>query len=53
MKASKYEEMVKERVEQNLEMKTLTLDNQKLKSEVEKVCCFQIAQNEDSLVVRS
>ena len=37
MKARKYEEMAKENVEARLEVKAITLDNQKLKLEVDRV----------------
>jgi len=37
MKARKYEEMVRENIEARLEIKSLKLDNEKLRLEVEKV----------------
>ena len=37
MKARKYEEMVRENMEARLEIKSLKLDNEKLRLEVEKV----------------
>ena len=37
MKARKYEEMAKENIEARLEVKSLMLENQKLRQEVDKV----------------